>query len=75
MKSWLFGLRPIASSNRIRQKLIAFGGAQWRAQIRGVILTKAHIEGAGAGQAYTVAAFAEIMGERRNETETTRPFP
>ena len=34
-----------------------------------VILTKAHIEHAGTGQADTVAAFTEIMRQRRNEAQ------
>ena len=38
-------------------------------QIGIVILSKTHIEHAGTGQADTVAAFAEIMCQRRDETQ------
>ena len=68
-KSWPFGLRPIASSIARDSKLVAFRGAQGRAQVGGVLLSQAHVERAGAGQAHPVAAFAEIVGHRRDETQ------
>ena len=40
-----------------------------RAQVGGILLAEAHVERAGAGQPHAVAAFAEIMGERRDEAE------
>src|SRR6478609_7608650 len=52
----------------VEQGIVA-GGAHGGAQIGGVLLAKAHVESAGAGQAHPVAAFAEIMGHRRDEAE------
>src|SRR5947209_7927948 len=49
------------------QQLIAFRSAQRRAQIGGILLTEAHIERAGAGDADPVAGFAEVMRHRRDE--------
>jgi hypothetical protein len=51
------------------QQLVAFRRAQRRAQVGGVVLAEAHVERAGAGQAHAVAAFAEIVGHRRDEAE------
>src|SRR6185437_16169468 len=44
-------------------------GAQRRTQIGGIVLAEAHIEHAGASQAHAVAAFAEIVAQRRDEAE------
>ena len=52
-------------------QFIAFRGAKRRAQIGGIFLAQTHEKGAGAGQANTVAAFAEIMGHRRDEAQAT----
>src|SRR5260370_129609 len=38
-------------------------------QVGGIVLAQAHIESAGAGQPHAIAAFAEVMGERRDETQ------
>eukprot|EP01026_Neomeris_dumetosa_P082791 TRINITY_DN95204_c0_g1_i1.p2 TRINITY_DN95204_c0_g1~~TRINITY_DN95204_c0_g1_i1.p2 ORF type:complete len:229 (-),score=11.83 TRINITY_DN95204_c0_g1_i1:73-759(-) len=40
-----------------------------RPQIRRILLAEAHIQRAGAGQPDPVAALAEIMGQRRDETD------
>jgi hypothetical protein len=48
--------------------------AQGRAQVGHVFLSEAHVKLAGAGQAHAVAAFAEIMGERRDETDLLPGF-
>ena len=69
MKSWPLGLREMASSMAAVQQVVAFRGPQRCAQIGGILLAQAHIERAGAGQPHPVAAFAEIMGERRDEAE------
>src|SRR6056297_3621881 len=43
--------------------------AQGRAQVGHVFLSEAHVELAGAGEAHAVAAFAEVMRERRDEAD------
>ena len=50
------------------QELIGLRGTQRAAKIGGVILTKAHVESAGASYAHPIARFTEIVCERRNET-------
>src|SRR5882724_7671148 len=50
---------------------IVIGAAKRRAQVGCIVLTKAHVERAGACQPYTVAAFAEIVRERRDESQTS----
>ncbi len=55
--------------DRCLQKLVAFGGAQRRAQVRGIFLAEAHVQRAGAGQAHPVTGFAEIVGQRRDQAE------
>ncbi len=44
-------------------------GAQGRAQVGHVFLAEAHVKLAGAGQPDAVAAFAEVVGERRDEAD------
>src|SRR3974390_114921 len=56
------------------QERVALGGSQWRAEIGRVFLPEAHIERTGAGDAHAVAGFAEIVGQRRDETEPTAGF-
>ena len=51
------------------KQIVALGGAERRAQVGGVLLAEAHVERAGAGDAHAVAAFAEIVGQRRDEAE------
>ena len=69
MKSWPLGLREMASTMAAFEQLVAFGGAQRRPEIGGILLAEAHEERAGAGQPHPVAAFAEIVGHRRDEAE------
>ena len=63
------GLARDRLGDRPVEQLVALGGAQRRAQVGGVLLAEAHIERAGAGQPHAVAAFAEIVGERRDEAQ------
>src|SRR5215472_9848280 len=39
------------------------------AEIGGILLAEAHVEHPGASEAHAVAAFAEIMGHRRDEAD------
>src|SRR5688572_11494464 len=50
-------------------QVVALGRAQGRTQVGGILLAEAHVERPGAGQAHAIAAFAEVMGERRDEAE------
>src|SRR5215813_2557382 len=43
--------------------------AKRRSEIGCVLLAETHIESAGAGDAYAIARFAEIMRQRRDEAE------
>src|SRR5271167_1277917 len=56
-------------ANRRLERRISFGVAQRRAQVRGILLAEAHIQRACAGHPDSVAALAEIMGQRGDETE------
>src|SRR5262249_16230892 len=53
------------------QELISARCAQWSTQVRCILLTQAHVQRAGAGDAHTIARFAEIVCERRDEAEPT----
>ena len=68
-KSWPLGLRAIAARMAAIKRLVGLRAAQRLAQVRRVLLAEAHVERAGAGDADPVAAFAEIMGQRRDEAE------
>src|ERR1700674_295501 len=50
--------------DRDLQQTVGFRRAERRAQIGVILLAEAHEQRAGAGNAYAVAAFAEIMRER-----------
>src|SRR5690606_6017670 len=60
--------------DRAGDGLVPFGRAQRRAEVGGVFLTKAHVEGAGAGETNAVAAFAEIVRHWGDEAETPARF-
>src|SRR3954468_2062537 len=64
-----FGLEPDGAVDRFAQQFIADRGAQRLAQVGGVFVTEAGVQGAGAGDADAVAGFAEIMRHRSNEAE------
>src|SRR5205085_11171077 len=64
-----FGLARDRLVDRRIDEVVAFRGAQRRAQVRGVLLAEAHVERAGAGEAHAVAGLAEVMGEGRDEAE------
>src|SRR3546814_641755 len=51
------------------EQVVALAEAQRRAQVGGVLLAEAHVERAGAGEAHAVAAFTEVVGQRRDEAE------
>src|SRR5215831_230047 len=63
------GLARDRFRNRRIEQIVAFGRAQRRAQIGGVLLTEAHVEGSRAGHPHPIAGFAEIVGQRRDEAE------
>src|SRR5215469_1475079 len=54
-------------ADRRFEKLVTFGLAQRRTQVRGILLAEAHVEGPGTGDPDPVAALAEIVGQRRDE--------
>src|SRR3546814_9308397 len=56
------------------QRRVRLAAAQDGAEVGGVFLAEAHVEGAGAGEADAVAALAEIMRERRDEAEAGAGF-
>src|SRR6516165_8789268 len=51
------------------EQIVAFGRAQRGAQIGGVFLAEAHIEGSRTGYSHPIAGFAEIVSQRRDEAE------
>ena len=68
------GLAADGFQDRLAQRLVALAGAQRRAQVGGILLPQAHIQRAGAGQPHAVAAFAEIMRQRGDETQLAAGF-
>ena len=56
-------------ADRLAQGLVVGAGAQGRAQVGVVLLAQAHEQLSGAGDAHAVAAFAEIMGQGRDEAD------
>jgi hypothetical protein len=56
------------------QEFVGGRRAQRRPQIGRVVLAKAHVKRSGAGHPHPIAAFAKIMGERRDEAETPAGF-
>ena len=68
------GLATDGLGNGGVDEVVALGGAQRCAQISSVVLSEAHVERACAGEAHPVAAFAEIVGERRDEAEAATGF-
>ena len=73
-KIMAFGFASNGLINGLVKQLIALRIAQWLAQVRSIVLPKAHIQGAGTGNPHTVAAFAKIMGQWRDETHATTGF-
>src|SRR4051812_11280146 len=65
---------PDGLVNGAVDKLIALGRTQRRPQVSGIFLAETHIQRAGAGDADTVAAFAEVVGHRRDEAEPSPGF-
>ena len=64
-----FGLAGDGFADRRMQAFVALRGAQRRPQIGGVFVSKAHVERPRARHAHAIAAFAEIVGERRDEAD------
>ena len=64
------GLTTDGFVDGIREKRIAFRGAQWRPQIGGIFLAETHEQRSGAGHPHAIAAFAEIMREGGDEAES-----
>src|SRR5207249_3227000 len=64
-----FGLACNRLGDGLVEEFVALRRAQGRAQVGGVLLAQAHVERAGAGQPYAVAALAKVMGQRRDETQ------
>jgi hypothetical protein len=56
-------------ADRRLDRIIALRLAPRGAKIGRVLLPEAHVQRAGAGQPHAVAAFAEIMGQRRDKAE------
>src|SRR6185437_16594390 len=56
------------------EEIVGLRRAKRRAQVGGILLAQAHEQRAGASDADTVAAFAEIMRERRDEAEPAAGF-
>ncbi|MPL99900.1 hypothetical protein SDC9_46121 [bioreactor metagenome] len=61
--------RDGGADRRDQGRVIVRAGAQRRAQIGAVLLAEAHEQFARAGHPHPVAAFAEIVAQRRDEAE------
>ncbi|EKD60276.1 MAG: hypothetical protein ACD_54C00842G0001, partial [uncultured bacterium] len=69
-----FRLAGNGGADGLVQGGIIGAGPQRRAQVGHVFLTQTHIQLAGAGQPDAVAAFAEIMRQRRDEADALAGF-
>src|SRR6056297_120167 len=63
------GLAFDRRANGLFDKCVVVRGAQRRAEVGHVLLSEAHVEFARAGEPHPVAAFAEIVRERRDEAD------
>src|SRR5476649_803543 len=63
------GLACDRLGDRTVEDLVALRRPQRRAEVGGIVLTQAHIKSAGAGEPHAIAAFAEIVSERRDEAQ------
>src|SRR5580704_3871087 len=68
------GLTHYARADRLHERPVGSGAAKRLTQIDRVLLAEAHVECARAGDAYPIAAFAEIVRERGNEPESSPRF-
>src|SRR5262245_60473367 len=66
-----FGFAADGLMDRRLQHVVSLAGAHGLAQVGVVILAEAHIEHAGASQPHAVAAFAEIVGHWRDESDAS----
>ena len=71
-KSCPLGLRAMAARIASSSSSSLSEWRSGRAEIGGVLLAQAHEERSGAGEPHAVAAFAEIMRERRDQAEPRR---
>ena len=69
-----FGLTLYARADRLHKRPVGSGAAKRFAQIDRILLPQAHLEGAGAGDAHPIAAFAEIVRKRSDESEPAACF-
>ena len=69
-----FGLTLDPSADRLHERPVGSGAAERFAQIDRILLTQAHIECARAGDAHPIAAFAEIVRKRGDESEPSARF-
>ena len=65
------GFARYRRADRLDKRPVGRGAAERLAQIGRILLAETHIEHAGAGDAHPVAAFAEIVGKRRDEAEAS----
>src|SRR6056297_3810395 len=64
------GLCRDSRADRVFERTVVFGMVtQRRAKVRHILLTEAHVDLARAGDADPVAALAEIVGQRCDETD------
>ena len=63
------GLAQDGGADRRLQRFVAIRTAQRGAQVGGILAAEAEIEPTDAGDADPIAAFAEIVGQRRDEAE------
>ena len=64
-------LQADGAIDRQAEQLIVGGRPQGLAQIGGVLVAEAGMQGAGTGNPHPVAGLAEIVGHRRDEAELT----
>src|SRR5258708_34776536 len=67
-------LQADGAVDREAEQLIVGGRPQRLAQIGGILVAEAGMQGPGAGDPHPVAGLAEIMGHRRDEAELAVGF-
>ena len=66
------------SANRfidgVGDQVVAFACPKGRTKVCGVFLAKAHVQRARTSKPYAVTGFAEVMGHRRDKTDSSTGF-
>ena len=63
-----FGFAANSFADRRKKECVLVARSQRVAQVGRVVLAKAHVKSAGAGQAHAITAFTKIVAERSDQS-------